>query len=80
MLVFGGEDEFVDEDMRKSCNQLKVCLLFVSPNTTSAVAKSPHVLRIYMRRYAGSFLYQAASNFEVGSPCHPLAVRTLYVD
>lgn len=24
VLVYGGEDEFVDEDMRKSCSQLTV--------------------------------------------------------
>lgn len=27
MLVYGGEDEFVDEDMRKSCSQLTVIVL-----------------------------------------------------
>lgn len=30
VLVYGGEDEFVDEDMRKSCGQLTVISLSVA--------------------------------------------------
>ena len=38
MLIYGGEDEFVDEDMRKSCSELMViwlALSTLSPDATS---------------------------------------------
>lgn len=28
VLVYGGEDEFVDEDMRKSCSELTVMIYY----------------------------------------------------
>lgn len=30
VLVYGGEDEFVDEDMKASCSQLTVSQLFLA--------------------------------------------------